>query len=44
MMFRGRYAGVQAGFPLYDAHGNGVALLTRSGTGWSVGDARAYDA
>ena len=37
-------AGTTTGFPLYDAHGNDVATLTRSGTGWSVGDERGYDA
>ena len=32
------------GFPLYDAHGNNVATLSRSGAGYAVGDRRSYDA
>ncbi len=36
--------GTLTGFPLYDAHGNNVATLTRSGASWSVGDERSYDA
>ena len=32
------------GFPLYDAHGNNVATLSRSGAGYSVNDRRSYDA
>ena len=35
---------VTTGFPLYDAHGNNVATLSRSGTGYSVNDRRSYDA
>lgn len=34
------------GYPLYDAHGNNVATLTKAGTNaWSIaGTLRAYDA
>ena len=35
---------VTTGFPLYDAHGNNVATLSRSGTGYAVNDRRSYDA
>ena len=37
-------ATVTLGFPLYDAHGNDVATLSRSGTGYAVNDRRSYDA
>ena len=35
---------VTTGFPIYDAHGNNVATLTRRGTWYSIGDRRSYDA
>ena len=35
---------VVAGFPLYDAHGNDVATLSRSGSSYAIGDRRSYDA
>ena len=31
-------------YPLYDAHGNGVALLSKAGSTWSITDERTYDA
>jgi RHS repeat-associated protein len=37
-------SGTTAGFPLYDAHGNNVATLTRSGSSFAVNDRRSYDA
>ena len=37
-------SGSQVKYPVYDGHGNMVATLTKSGTGCSIGDARAYDA
>ena len=38
------FSGAQVRFPLYDAHGNGVATLGRSGSSWNLADERAYDA
>jgi RHS repeat-associated protein len=35
---------VTTGFPIYDAHGNNVATLSRSGTTYALGDKRTYDA
>lgn len=32
------------GFPIYDAHGNNIATLTRSGSTYAIGDQRSYDA
>lgn len=32
------------GYPLYDGHGNMVATLAKSGSGFSVNDQRSYDA
>ncbi len=31
-------------YPLYDAHGNGVGSLSKSGTSWSISDEKSYDA
>ena len=35
---------VTSGFPVYSAHGNNVATLSRSGTGYAVNDRRSYGA
>ena len=40
----GQGGGTTTGFPLYDAHGNNVATLSRSGAGYAVNDRRSYDA
>ena len=32
------------GYPIYDAHGNMVATLGKSGSSYSLGDQRSYDA
>ena len=37
-------SGTTVGYPLYDGHGNMVATLAKSGTSFSLGDQRAYDA
>lgn len=38
-------SGTTTGFPIYDAHGNNVATLSRSGAnGYVVNDRRSYDA
>ena len=44
MIERTNSSGTVTAFPIYDAHGNNVASLTRSGSGFSLGDRRAYDA
>ena len=44
MIERVTSSGTQARFPLYDAHGNSVATLGRSGSSWTLGDERSYDA
>jgi RHS repeat-associated protein len=36
--------GTTEGYPVYDAHGNMVATLAKSGGGYQVSDRRAYDA
>jgi len=37
-------SGTTVGYPLYDGHGNMVAMLGKSGSSYSLGDQRAYDA
>ncbi len=37
-------SGTVVSYPLYDAHGNGVGFLSKSGTSWSLGDERTFDA
>ena len=32
------------GYPVYDTHGNNVGMVSRSGTSYSVGNERTYDA
>ena len=32
------------GYPIYDGHGNMIATLSKSGSSYSVGDLRSYDA
>lgn len=44
MIERTTMSGTQTRFPLYDAHGNSVGTLGRSGSSWTLGDERAYDA
>lgn len=45
MISRTTGSGTVDGFPLYDAHGNGVGTLTRSGTNsFAARDERTYDA
>ncbi len=35
---------ITAGFPIFDAHGNNIATLSRNGGGYTVSDRRSYDA
>lgn len=37
-------SGTTTGYPLYDGHGNMVATLAKSGSSFSLGDIRSYDA
>ncbi len=37
-------SGTTIGYPLYDGHGNMVATLAKSGSGFNVNDQRSYDA
>lgn len=37
-------SGTAVAYPLYDAHGNNVGLLSKSGSSWSLSDERSYDA
>lgn len=37
-------SGTSVAYPLYDAHSNNVGLLSKSGSSWSLGDERTYDA
>ncbi|MBS1727753.1 MAG: RHS repeat-associated core domain-containing protein [Armatimonadetes bacterium] len=37
-------SGTTVAYPLYDAHGNNVGMLTKSGSSWSLNDERTYDA
>ena len=37
-------SGTVTAFPVYDGHGNMVATLSRSGTGFAVNDRRSFDA
>ena len=40
-----KYGAPVPSFPIYDAHGNNVALLTRDGAGgFTLGSRRSYDA
>jgi hypothetical protein len=36
--------GATVGYPLYDAHGNRTATLTKSGSSFGLVDVRSYDA
>ncbi|MBS1727754.1 MAG: RHS repeat-associated core domain-containing protein [Armatimonadetes bacterium] len=36
--------GTTVAYPLYDAHGNNVGMLSKSGSSWSLSDERTYDA
>ena len=44
MIERTNAQGTVAAFPIYDAHGNNVASLTRNGSTYAVSDRRSYDA
>ncbi len=37
-------SGTSVAYPLYDAHGNNVGILAKSGSSWSLSDERTYDA
>lgn len=37
-------SGTSVGYPLYDAHGNNIGMLSKSGSTWSLSDERSYDA
>ncbi|MBS1700313.1 MAG: RHS repeat-associated core domain-containing protein [Armatimonadetes bacterium] len=37
-------SGTTVAYPLYDAHGNNVGMLSKSGSSWSLNDERTYDA
>ena len=37
-------SGTTVTYPLYDAHGNNVGMLAKSGSTWSLNDERTYDA
>ena len=37
-------SGTAVSYPLYDAHGNNIGMLAKSGSSWSIADERSYDA
>jgi RHS repeat-associated protein len=44
MMVKASTSGMVTVFPVYDAHGNMTASISRNGLGFSIGDERSYDA
>ncbi|MBI1332266.1 MAG: hypothetical protein GC165_05250 [Armatimonadetes bacterium] len=41
---RSTSSGTTVAYPLYDAHGNNIGMLSKSGSSWSLSDERTYDA
>ena len=37
-------SGTSVTYPMYDAHGNNIGMLSKSGSAWSLSDERTYDA
>lgn len=37
-------SGTSVTYPLFDAHGNNIGMLSKSGSSWSLSDERSYDA